>query len=170
MNATPLPRVRPIPFGRWLVALLLLLPLTAVAAESAAPEGSVYELPENPDELLRVDDEMRAFFAPRIPHTHSVERRIVAIVGIMAEGFGEEAVQSSRRFAGSADVGGRLEFAVVRHAVQELIGLTEKLLGGWPFRRGAGEGLGRWVRRHEKMGEQPMDFGAERGGGVFLAG
>ena len=66
--------------------------------------------------------------------------------------------------------GGRLEFAVVRHAVQELIRLTEKLLGGWPFWRGAGEGLGRWVRRHEKMGEQPMDFGAERGGGVFLAG
>ncbi|OQB93044.1 MAG: Tetratricopeptide repeat protein [Verrucomicrobia bacterium ADurb.Bin122] len=80
MNATPLPRVRPIPLGRLLVALLLLLPLTAVAAESAAPEGAVYELPENPDELLRVDDEMRAFFAPRIPHTSSVERRIDAIV------------------------------------------------------------------------------------------
>ena len=80
MNTTPLPRVRPIPFGRLLVALLLLLPLPAVADESAVPEGVVYELPENPDELLRVDDEMRAFFEPRIPHTHSVERRIDAIV------------------------------------------------------------------------------------------
>ena len=80
MNTTPLPRVRQIPFGRLLVALLLLLPLPAVADESAVPEGVVYELPENPDELLRVDDEMRAFFEPRIPHTHSVERRIDAIV------------------------------------------------------------------------------------------
>ena len=58
-----------------LVALLLLLPLTAVAAESAAPEGAVYELPENPDELLRVDDEMRAFFAPRARKRPGAPRR-----------------------------------------------------------------------------------------------
>lgn len=80
MNATTLPRVRPFHIVCFLAALLSLLPAPALAEEVQAAPSTAYELPENPEDLLRLDDEMRAFFEARVPHTYSVERRIDAIV------------------------------------------------------------------------------------------
>lgn len=80
MNATTLPRVRPFHVVHFLAALLSLLPAQVLADTEPAAPAAAYELPETPEELLRLDDEMRAFFAERVPHTSSVERRIDAIV------------------------------------------------------------------------------------------
>ncbi len=83
-GSTPKPRVAP------LVATLLLLALPpgtqaepppaeppAVAATSTADS---YRLPEDAGELLRLDDEMRAFFAARVGQGAPSDERLTAIL------------------------------------------------------------------------------------------
>ena len=64
------------------LALLTLRPTVWSAVPSpVAPAPAVsYRLPDDPRELLRLDDEMRAFFAARIPRRATLEGRIDAVL------------------------------------------------------------------------------------------
>ncbi len=71
--------------------LVALLTPSPARAEPAAPVPSAYELPTQPADLLRLDDEMRAFFAARVRRGASLEDRMdqvaAAILGERGLGF-----------------------------------------------------------------------------------
>jgi hypothetical protein len=52
----------------------------AAPAERPAPPASEYRLPDDPTELLRLDDEMRAFFAARVHPKAMLETKLDEIV------------------------------------------------------------------------------------------
>lgn len=62
----------------WLVLFVGLVCGCGLSTSRAAEND--YRLPENPAELLRVDDEMRAFFAARVSRHASLERKLDAIM------------------------------------------------------------------------------------------
>lgn len=70
------------------VALLFALPFTSAGepyrtephSVALAPGTDSYRLPEDPGELFRLDDEMRAFFAARVGRDASTEARLDAIL------------------------------------------------------------------------------------------
>lgn len=69
-----------------LLCAALLLPSATVCAQdatvSASPlsETAAYQMPENPTELLRFDDEMRAYFGKRIDRHTDLESKIDQVV------------------------------------------------------------------------------------------
>ncbi len=73
--------------SRRLLPPLVLLAATVLGAAppssaETAPCASIvdaYRLPEDPSELLRLDDEMRRYFAARVPRHGPIERRLAAL-------------------------------------------------------------------------------------------
>jgi tetratricopeptide (TPR) repeat protein len=71
-------------------------------AEAAPPPGAAaYELPTNLDDLLRLDDEMRAFFATRVHRRNGIEARTDEIVAAI---LGEEGLHFTYEAEGLYDV------------------------------------------------------------------
>ena len=108
MNPTAL---RPLFSARaWLAAAALalaLLPATARCTPAPLPPATpvsgnaAYALPDNPDELLRLDDEMRAFFAARVHRRNGIEARTDEIVEAI---LGEKGLRFSYEADGLYDV------------------------------------------------------------------
>ena len=108
MNPTAL---RPLFSARaWLAAAALalaLLPATARCTPAPLPPATpvsgnaAYALPDNPDELLRLDDEMRAFFAARVHRRNGIEARTDEIVEAI---LGEKGLRFTYEADGLYDV------------------------------------------------------------------
>lgn len=72
----------------FLVTIVLLAGVSLRGAEaSIEPATADYRLPDNPQEMLRLDDEMRAFFGARVQRKKPLEVRLDAIAAsILGEG------------------------------------------------------------------------------------
>jgi tetratricopeptide (TPR) repeat protein len=87
-----------------LLALAAPMALAAAAGSAACPSRTAaaeYRLPENPQELLRLDDEMRAFFAARVHRKGSREARIDEIAAAI---LGEHGLHFRYETGGVYDV------------------------------------------------------------------
>ncbi len=93
LGATVRRTARPGRFAAAVLAMPLLPPAVFCAPARPLPapvsETSAYQLPEDPGELLRLDDEMRAFFAGRVRRRGGPESRVDDIVAaiLSAEGL-----------------------------------------------------------------------------------
>ena len=104
-----LPFLIPLSRRGGLVAVLLGVAVLPLVAPGAAPEreaavpplGAAYALPDNPDDLLRLDDEMRAFFAARVHRYNGIEARTDEIVEAI---LGEKGLRFTYEADGLYDV------------------------------------------------------------------